>query len=91
MLRQIAELLSVLICGLFAGAAIYISFVEHPAGMECAVEVAVWAEEKPVTKMSMSSNKAQTNSESICAPKLDRNFSRHVVFIIRSPQTKISR
>jgi len=39
-MREIAELVSVLVCGLFAGAAIYISFVEHPARMECGVETA---------------------------------------------------
>ena len=36
---QIAEFIAVLACALFAGAAI-ISFVEHPARMECGVEVA---------------------------------------------------
>jgi len=39
-MRQIAEFVSVLSCSLFAGAAIYISLVEHPARMECRVEIA---------------------------------------------------
>jgi Anthrone oxygenase len=39
-MRQIAEFVSVLACGLFAGAAAYISLVEHPARMECGVELA---------------------------------------------------
>ena len=34
-MRHIAEFLAVLACGLFAGAAIYVSLVEHPARMEC--------------------------------------------------------
>ena len=39
-MRQIAEFVAVLACGLFAGAAAYVSLVEHPARMECGVEVA---------------------------------------------------
>jgi hypothetical protein len=39
-MRQIAEFVAVLSCSLFAGAAIYISLVEHPARMECGVEIA---------------------------------------------------
>lgn len=39
-MREIAELVSVLACGLFAGGAVYITFVEHPARMECGVETA---------------------------------------------------
>jgi hypothetical protein len=39
-MRQIAEFVAVLACGLFAGAAIYVSLVEHPARMECGVEIA---------------------------------------------------
>jgi hypothetical protein len=38
---QIAEFVAVLACGLFAGAALYVSLVEHPARMECGVEIAV--------------------------------------------------
>jgi hypothetical protein len=40
MLRQIAEFVAVLSCSLFAGASVYINLVEHPARMECGVEVA---------------------------------------------------
>jgi hypothetical protein len=40
MMRQIAEFVAVLACSLFTGAAVYISFVEHPARMECGVEIA---------------------------------------------------
>lgn len=39
-MRQITEFVSVLACALFAGASVYISLVEHPARMECGVEVA---------------------------------------------------
>jgi|SRR6266478_4806880 hypothetical protein len=40
MLRQTAEFVAVLTSGLFAGAAVYVSLVEHPARMECGVEIA---------------------------------------------------
>lgn len=39
-MREIAEFVAVLSCSLFAGAAIYINLVEHPARMECGVEIA---------------------------------------------------
>src|SRR5438105_1263447 len=39
-MRQIAEFVAVLTCGLFTGAAIYVSLVEHPARMECGLELA---------------------------------------------------
>jgi hypothetical protein len=39
-MRQIAEFISVLACALFTGAAVYITFVEHPARMQCGVELA---------------------------------------------------
>jgi hypothetical protein len=39
-MRQIAEFVAVLACSLFTGAAVYITFVEHPARMECGVEIA---------------------------------------------------
>src|SRR5262249_31402240 len=38
--REIAEFISVLSCALFTGAAVYITFIEHPARMQCGVEVA---------------------------------------------------
>jgi hypothetical protein len=37
---QIAEFVAVLACSLFAGAAVYFSLVEHPARMECGIEIA---------------------------------------------------
>src|SRR5215469_12191631 len=40
-MREIAEFISVLACALFTGAAIYINLVEHPARMQCGVEMAV--------------------------------------------------
>ena len=39
-MRHIAEFVAVLACGLFAGASVYISLVEHPARMECGGELA---------------------------------------------------
>jgi len=39
-LRQFTEFVAVLSCSLFAGASVYINLVEHPARMECGVEVA---------------------------------------------------
>src|SRR5437764_12969745 len=39
-MRQIAEFVAVLACGLFAGAAVYVSIVEHPARMARGVEIA---------------------------------------------------
>jgi len=39
-MRQIAEFVTVLTYGLFVGAAVYVSLVEHPARMECGVELA---------------------------------------------------
>src|ERR1700693_1511189 len=39
-MRHIAEFVAVLACGLFAGASVYISLVEHPARMQCGVEIA---------------------------------------------------
>src|ERR1700738_4564773 len=40
MLQTLAQFLTVLSCGLFAGAAVYITLVEHPARMECGTELA---------------------------------------------------
>jgi hypothetical protein len=39
-MRQIAEFIAVLSCALFTGAAVYINLVEHPARMQCGVELA---------------------------------------------------
>ena len=39
-MRQIAEFISVLACALFTGAAVYITFVEHPARMQCGTAIA---------------------------------------------------
>jgi hypothetical protein len=39
-MRQIAELVAVLACSLFTGASVYINLVEHPARMQCGVELA---------------------------------------------------
>jgi hypothetical protein len=39
-MRQIAEFVAVLACNVFTGAALYLSFVEHPARTECGVEIA---------------------------------------------------
>lgn len=39
-MREVAEFAAVLACSLFTGAAVYISMLEHPARMECGVEIA---------------------------------------------------
>jgi hypothetical protein len=39
-MRQFAEFMSVIACALFTGASVYITFVEHPARMQCGVEIA---------------------------------------------------
>src|SRR5260370_20965532 len=39
-MRQIAEFVSLLACALFTGAAVYVNLVEHPARMDCGVELA---------------------------------------------------
>jgi len=41
LIRQFAEFIALLSCSLFTGAAVYISLVEHPARMECGVEIAL--------------------------------------------------
>lgn len=40
-MRQIAEFIAVLSSSLFAGAAVYVSLVEHPARIEYGVEIPV--------------------------------------------------
>ena len=39
-MRQIAEFIAVLSCARFSGASVYITFIEHPARMQCGVELA---------------------------------------------------
>jgi uncharacterized membrane protein len=39
--QEFTKFLATFCCGLFAGAAAYISFVEHPARMECGTAIAV--------------------------------------------------
>ena len=42
-MRDIAEFVAVLACSLFTGAAVYLSLVEHPARMQCGVEISATA------------------------------------------------
>lgn len=39
-LQLAAEFLATLACSVFAGAAVYITLVEHPARMACGIEIA---------------------------------------------------
>ena len=39
-MHQIAEFISILACALFTGASVYVNLVEHPARMQCGVEIA---------------------------------------------------
>jgi hypothetical protein len=39
-MRQIVEFIAFLACAMFTGAAVYITFVEHPARMQCGTEIA---------------------------------------------------
>jgi hypothetical protein len=38
---EFLQIITILSCGLFTGAAVYINLVEHPARMECGTELAV--------------------------------------------------
>lgn len=44
-LQACLQILAILACGIFTGAAIYVNLVEHPARMSCGISVAVreWA------------------------------------------------
>ena len=59
-MRQFAEFVAVLSCSLFAGASVYINLVEHPARMECGVEVAA-------TEFSPSYRRATVMQASLAA------------------------
>ena len=39
-MRDVAEFMAVVSCALFTGAAVYVNLVEHPARMQCVVEIA---------------------------------------------------
>jgi hypothetical protein len=40
-LPSLAKILAVVSCGLFSGASLYVTLVEHPARMECGTQLAV--------------------------------------------------
>jgi hypothetical protein len=46
LMRQIAKSVAVLSCSLGTGASVYINLVEHPARMECGVEIAATSVER---------------------------------------------
>jgi hypothetical protein len=59
-MRQVAEFIAVLACALFTGASVYINLVEHPARMECGVEVAA-------TEFSLSYRRATVMQATLAA------------------------
>jgi uncharacterized membrane protein len=68
LMRPIAELIALLTCGLFTGAAWYISLVEHPARMECGAEVAA-------TQFSPSYRRARVMQATLAAVCLLSSFA----------------
>ena len=62
-IRELAQFLTTLCCGLFAGAAIYVNLVEHPARMECGTEIAA-------TEFSPSYRRAAVMQASLAATGL---------------------
>ena len=46
-MRAVIQLVAVVSAGLFAGAAVYITFVEHPARMACDTRTAATVTVKP--------------------------------------------
>jgi hypothetical protein len=61
--RQITEFVAVLACGLFTWAAVYTTFVEHSARMECRVEIAA-------TEFAPSYRRATVMQASLAAVEL---------------------
>ena len=59
-MRQIAEFVAVLACALFVGAAICITFVEHPARMRCGAEIAA-------TEFASSYRRATVMPANLCS------------------------
>jgi len=83
-MRQIAEFVAVLSCSLFTGASVYINLVEHPARMECGVEIAA-------TEFSPSYRRATVMQATLAAVCLLSAIAAWVAgatfwwFICRSP------
>ena len=84
-MRQIAEFVAVFACGIFTGAAAYVSLVEHPARMECGVEI-VAAEFSPSYrrgsvmqaswKLVSFGASARTDVDASAAPAVHQNRRR---------------
>jgi anthrone oxygenase-like protein len=69
-MRQFAEFIAVLSCALFTGAAVYITFIEHPARMQCGVEIAA-------TEFAPSYRRATVmQASSLRFPVLHRSVAR---------------